>query len=457
MALVAGAALALLLVPPSGATRKGTVLVLATSVSGADVNPAVRLRLAGRGEDLGTLRGAVPPAPEQRRVAAVEVAPGRYAGILAGAEAVPAEIVVVAGQVTPVLVVTGGQGIRPAGVYAGNSAVNLGLAELGGKLAPLPDFQLTGRDGRALDRAALLGRPVVLAAFHTTCRETCPLYTGVLLQLRRQAGDRVHIVEVTTDPVTDTPGVLDEYARRVGADWTFATGTPAQVAAFWSEFGVTLSSGDSHDSLLVLADEHGFQRAAWRGVPDVGGTLPPALFSSLSGQGLAEVRSRGEGWSAQAVVDALGTVAAFGGARQSEPGGRPAPDFVLAGFDGRPLTMGDLRGRPAVINFFAAWCPPCGAELPLFEAAAQRHPQVQVLLVDWHNDDPGRARQLLDRARARTPRAAIDFDGSVGRQFGVAGLPTTVFVRADGTIDSVVRAQLDEATLAGHISQLGAG
>lgn len=445
----------MLLFPPAPPAH-GTLLVLASARAGVEVAPGLPVRLPGSSRVLATLAGRVPGAPDQRSLVAVDVAPGHYAGILAGARSIPADIVITAGQVTPVLLAVDAGGLLPAGVYVGHDGVNLGLSELGGKLTPLPDFRLSDQDGRSLDRAALLGRPVVLAAFHTTCHETCPLYTGMLLQLRQRMGERVRIVEVTTDPVQDTGPVLAAYGRRVGADWTFATGSPGDVADFWANFGVTLNAGDSHDSLVVLADEHGFQRAAWRGVPDVGGTLPPELFSSLSAAGLGEVRARGEGWSAQSLADALDTLGGFGGDRQTEAGGKPAPDFTLTGFDGRRVAMTELRGRPLVINFYASWCPPCAAELPLVAQASAEHPDVQFLLVDWFNDDPGRAHQLIERAHATTALAAVDYEGTVGRRFGVSGLPTTVFVRPDGTVDAIVRAQLDQATLAGHLAQLGA-
>ena len=442
--------------PPAAAARTGTVLVLASAATPVEV-PAQPMRLLGGARPLADLGGAIPRAPEQRQVAEVDIAPGRYPGLVVGAQTIPVTIDVVAGQVTPVLLAVDAQGVLPAGVYTGNDGVNLGLSELGGKLTPLPDFHLVDQAGAPLERASLLGRPSVIAAFHTTCHETCPLYTGMLLQLRKQVGDGVRIVEVTTDPGHDTPDALRRYAQEVGADWTFATGTPAAVADFWAQFGVTLSTGDVHDSMVLLSDAHGFQRAAWRGVPDVGGTLPPVLFSTLSGAGLAEVRDRGEGWSAQNLADAIGTVAAFGGDRQTEPGGKPAPDFTVTGFDGRRVSLADLRGKPVVINFFAAWCGPCRTELPLLTAAAGQHRDVQFVLLDWYNDDPGRARQLLQDAHATVPFTAADSDGRVGRAYGVVGLPTTVFVRPDGVVDAVVPAQLDEATLAGHLSRLGAG
>jgi thiol-disulfide isomerase/thioredoxin len=39
---------------------------------------------------------------------------------------------------------------------------------------------------------------------------------------------------------------------------------------------------------------------------------------------------------------------------------------------GMPHAFAEWQGRPLVINFWATWCDPCRAELPLLSAAAQR-------------------------------------------------------------------------------------
>ena len=56
--------------------------------------------------------------------------------------------------------------------------------------------------------------------------------------------------------------------------------------------------------------------------------------------------------------------------------GQPAPDFQLTLVDGSHVRLSELRGQVVVLNFWATWCVPCRAELPLLDGyyrVAQRH------------------------------------------------------------------------------------
>ena len=394
--------------------------------------PSSTLMLRQGGESwtaVGSVSGNVPLAPRQEQRLAVAMPAGTYDAVRLGAETQPVSLTVTAGQVEPLLL-----GIdsdhKLTAAYAGNDDVNLGLGELAGKFVPLPAFDLVDQAGRPFNLSAVAGKNMVIAAFNTTCRETCPLYTTLFRQLSKRIPATVLLAEVTTDPGVDTPAVLTDYARRAGANWTFATGRSAQVAAFWKIFGVELASGDTHTSTLALVDRHGYVRLVYRGVPDVG--------------------SGGDGWGAPDVLQALITITRPGQSPQA--GGGTAPAFTLTSTDGVRVSLADFAGKPVVINFWATYCPPCKAEMPLLEKNVGQS-RARLLLI---NEGEGRdaARSFL-AGLGISESALLDPNLRVGHAYGMSALPMTVFVRADGTIDRRHIGQIDERVLAAELSNLG--
>jgi cytochrome oxidase Cu insertion factor (SCO1/SenC/PrrC family) len=404
-------------------------------------------------ESLGGFgRLQVPKAPNTAAALHASIPVGSYDALRLGGEVLPARITAQQNVIATVLVaISGGRPVQ-RNVYAGSEAVSLGLNELAGHLQPMPGFSLVDQFGRPFTNQSLARHEVILAAFHTTCQASCPLYTGLFLQLRKRLPPSVLLVEVTTDPVTDTPPVLREYAGRVGASWTFATGPPDGIAAFWKPFDVELSSVDGHRSTLALIDEHGYIRSFWQGAPDVGGSLPATLRSQLNGEGQKELRSRGDGWGQAQVIDSLQAIGGL--ASPSSTGEGSAPAFTLTTLDGHQGSLDDFRGKPALINFWATWCAPCRREMPLIEQTAARHPNLEVLLVD-ERDDQGSASSFVKQLGIRST-VPFDGDGDVGDRYGITGLPTTVFVRSDGTIEGRYVGETNQQILSPHITAVGA-
>ncbi|MEZ4637480.1 MAG: TlpA disulfide reductase family protein [Caldilineaceae bacterium] len=131
--------------------------------------------------------------------------------------------------------------------------------------------------------------------------------------------------------------------------------------------------------------------------------------------------------------------------------GKTAPDFafLLPGDEGSSLSALD---RPAVINFWATWCGPCRAEMPELVKLHHEHPEIAVLAVNVQ-EDVETVTPFAD-AFEMTMAVPMDTDGDVQRAYAVRGLPTTLFVDADGVIVGRVDGILTPALLAEQVAKL---
>ena len=395
---------------------------------------------------------AVPRAPETAEAFLAPVPVGSYDQVRLAGATVPVALVVQKDILNPLLVGVDAGRPLPDSAYGGTQAVSLGLNELSGQLKPMPTFSLVDQFGRHFTNADIAGHDVLLAAFHTSCRETCPLVAGLFLQLRQRLPPSVLLVEVTTDPVEDTQLVLRDYAGRIGASWTFATADPQTLTSFWKPFDVELSTNDVHRSTLALIDRHGYIRTYFLGAPDVGGTLPAPLDSQLSAAGRQLLSTHGNGWGDSQILDALQAVGGL--ASPSSSGGGPAPALTLDTLDGKRVSLADFRGRPVLINFWATYCAPCRREMPLIERTAAQHPRLVVLLIDERDSHQSASAFVTELAITST--VLFDGDGKVGDAYGISGLPTTFFIRSDGGIEGRYIGETNAGILGPHISAIGA-
>ncbi len=112
-----------------------------------------------------------------------------------------------------------------------------------------------------------------------------------------------------------------------------------------------------------------------------------------------------------------------------------APDFVLeeAG-TGRSVRLSDYRGKSVVLNFWATWCGPCRAEMPVFQQAYEQDGgrSLVILAVDYRESDE--VVLAFQRDFGLTFPLVMDREGDVRAQYGAQGLPATFFIDRDGIV-----------------------
>jgi cytochrome c biogenesis protein CcmG/thiol:disulfide interchange protein DsbE len=116
-------------------------------------------------------------------------------------------------------------------------------------------------------------------------------------------------------------------------------------------------------------------------------------------------------------------------------------DFVLKDPNGRDVNFAEFKGKPMVVNFWATWCAPCKIETPYLEAFARKYKDkgLTIVGVETYANEPELIRQFASAYKVTYP-LVVGFDREdLWRVFGYRGtLPTSAFVRADGTITAVV-------------------
>jgi cytochrome c biogenesis protein CcmG/thiol:disulfide interchange protein DsbE len=142
------------------------------------------------------------------------------------------------------------------------------------------------------------------------------------------------------------------------------------------------------------------------------------------------------------------------------PVSQTAPAFSLPRLGGGapvsyPLT-GKTAHRPVVLTFFASWCGPCHAELPMIARVA-RHDEasgggVVFVGVDG-NDDPASG---LAFARKSGVAFAVgtNADSALAPKFTLVGYPGTVFIDGAGKIVKTVHGPVSQATLETYLDRL---
>ncbi len=114
-----------------------------------------------------------------------------------------------------------------------------------------------------------------------------------------------------------------------------------------------------------------------------------------------------------------------------------AKTITLAGptLTGQPFDLASYRGRWAVVNFFASWCPPCQQEEPDLVTFAFEHrsPTGTALIGVVVNDAPSRALRYQQQQGATWPVVA-DANGSAGVDWAVTGQPETFLVAPTGRV-----------------------
>lgn len=108
-----------------------------------------------------------------------------------------------------------------------------------------------------------------------------------------------------------------------------------------------------------------------------------------------------------------------------------APPVALATLGGGRFDLARSRGRLVFLDFYATWCDPCRASIPLVQHFRRAHPGIDVVSVDV-GEDTAAVRPFV--ARFKMDDVALDPDMTVAHAFGVTGYPTMFAIDGTGRV-----------------------
>jgi protein SCO1/2 len=147
------------------------------------------------------------------------------------------------------------------------------------RLGAAPAFALVSEQGKAVTGADYAGKVWIADFIFTRCGGSCPILSAKMVALSERMSDvpEVRFVSFDVDPDYDTPEVLAEYGRKLGADparWSFLHGERTVIRTLIKD-GFKLAIEDAapdsvepilHSTRFVLVDGEGTIRGYYEGM-----------------------------------------------------------------------------------------------------------------------------------------------------------------------------------------------
>jgi peroxiredoxin len=132
--------------------------------------------------------------------------------------------------------------------------------------------------------------------------------------------------------------------------------------------------------------------------------------------------------------------------------GKPAPAFTLKSFDGKPLSLADLRGQVVLLDFWGTFCIPCVNALPELQALHAKNASRGFAVVGVTVDDRA-AMVAKATSRAKVTYPIVQATPAVWSAYKVNALPSLVLVGRDGRIVKRFGGEADRAGMLATIEQ----
>ena len=135
--------------------------------------------------------------------------------------------------------------------------------------------------------------------------------------------------------------------------------------------------------------------------------------------------------------------------------GALAPDFEMKDAAGKPVRLSDYKGKVIVLDFWATWCGPCVASMPHTQQVAATYKDQGVVVLGSCTSDKRKSFEgWVAKNQAKYPDFVFAHDPleksperPAHRLYGVAGIPMQFVIGRDGKVAATVSGYLEGEVL----------
>lgn len=129
--------------------------------------------------------------------------------------------------------------------------------------------------------------------------------------------------------------------------------------------------------------------------------------------------------------------------RDSIETGEKVPSFETKDAAGDLFSLKDIKGKRALIHFWADWCAECRAEFPRLEEAYQKYKDDNFIIIAVNvGQTKDHVQSFKDEFNLTFPML-LDENSKIAEKFGLRGLPTNYFIDEDAVITKVIIGWVD--------------
>jgi cytochrome c biogenesis protein CcmG/thiol:disulfide interchange protein DsbE len=130
---------------------------------------------------------------------------------------------------------------------------------------------------------------------------------------------------------------------------------------------------------------------------------------------------------------------------------KAAADFTLDSFGGKTIKLSELKGEPVVVNFWSSTCHYCAQEAPILDEIYRQYQGQGLQVLGVGLDD---AQALREKAQQLKLTYPTGYNAEAGQEYGVTGVPQTVFIDRHGDVVATLVGARPKAELEAEVKKV---